>query len=66
LSDSICDGLMQGKRTFHFMERCDCKAKYKITQESGPLLRHVCGRHALTFRAGIRQGRRYIIENLTT
>lgn len=66
LTPLLCDGFMEGRCTMGFMARCDCKAKYKVTQEKGPLLRLVCGRHVQTFRAGIRQGRKYVIEDLVT
>lgn len=64
LTPLLCDGFMEGKCTLGHMESCGCKAKYKVTQVNGPLLRHVCGRHVQTFRAGIRQGRKYVIERI--
>lgn len=59
-----CDGFMSGEITMGFMERCSCNAKYSVTQENGPLIRRVCGRHVQTFLAGKRQGRRYKISKM--
>lgn len=59
-----CDGMAESKNTLYFLAQCPCKAKYRVTQENGPLNRSVCGRHVQTFRAGIRQGRKYVISSL--
>lgn len=66
LDELLCDGFMEGRKTFGFMERCECKAKYHVTQENGPLDRWVCGRHVQTFRAWNKKGMKYVIKNIVT
>jgi hypothetical protein len=59
-----CDGMSSGRYSLGHLTQCPCKAKYKVSQVKGSMIRHVCGRHVLTFRAAIKQGLLYRIEEI--